>query len=91
MVNGKKAGVIGFEPFELDVRPHLKPGVNEVSVVVYGSLKNTLGPHHNNPLLGRAWPGAFQQGAKDGRPPGSKYSVVGYGLVEDFSVEGQKN
>jgi hypothetical protein len=91
MVNGKKAGVIGFEPFELDVRQHLKPGDNEVSVIVYGSLKNTLGPHHNNPLLGRAWPGAFQQGAKDGRPPGSKYSVVGYGLMEDFSVEGQKN
>jgi hypothetical protein len=87
MVNGKKAGVIGFEPFELDVRQHLKPGVNEVSVIVYGSLKNTLGPHHNNPLLGRAWPGAFQQGAKGGRPSGSKYAVVGYGLLEDFSVE----
>lgn len=90
VVNGKKAGLIGFEPFELDIRQQLKPGVNEVSVIVYGSLKNTLGPHHNNPLLGRAWPGAFQQGAKDGRPPGSKYSVVGYGLLEDFSVEVQK-
>lgn len=86
-VNGKKAGVIGFEPFELNVGKYLKPGVNEVSVAVYGSLKNTLGPHHNNPPLGRAWPAAFQQGAKDGRPPGSKYSVVGYGLMEDFSVE----
>jgi hypothetical protein len=90
VVNGKKAGLIGFEPFELDVRQQLKSGVNEVSVIVYGSLKNTLGPHHNNPLLGRAWPGAFQQGAKEGRPPGSKYSVVGYGLLEDFSVEVQK-
>lgn len=91
MVNGKKVGVIGFEPFELDVRQHLKSGVNEVSVIVYGSLKNTLGPHHNSPLLGRAWPGAFQHGAKGGRPPGSKYSVVGYGLLEDFSVEVEKN
>jgi len=90
VVNGKKAGLIGFEPFELDIRQQLKPGENEVSVIVYGSLKNTLGPHHNNPLLGRAWPGAFQQGAKDGRPPGSKYSVVGYGLLEDFNVEVQK-
>ena len=90
LVNGKNAGVIGFEPFELDVRQQLKPGVNEVSVIVYGSLKNTLGPHHNNPLLGRAWPGAFQQGAKEGRPPGSKYHVVGYGLFEDFDVEVQK-
>ncbi len=86
-VNGKKAGLIGFEPFELEVGKFLKSGVNEVAVVVYGSLKNTLGPHHNNPPLGRAWPGAFQQGAKGGRPPGSEYSVVGYGLMEDFAVE----
>lgn len=86
-VNGKKAGLIGFDPFELDVRQYLKPGVNEVSVIVCGSLKNTLGPHHNNPQLGRAWPGAFQQGAKDGRPAGSKYHVVGYGLQDNFVLE----
>jgi hypothetical protein len=90
LVNAKSAGVIAFEPFELDVRQHLKSGVNEVSVIIYGTLKNTLGPHHNNPPLGRAWPGAFQQGAKDGRPSGSKYDVVGYGLFEDFSIEVQK-
>lgn len=89
-VNGKKAGAIAFDPFELDVTKHLKPGINEVAVIVCGSLKNTLGPHHNDPQLGRAWPGSFQQGAKDGRPPGSRYSVVGYGLMEDFSVEAQK-
>ncbi len=86
-VNGKNVGLIGFEPFELDVRQHLKPGVNAVSVIVCGSLKNTLGPHHNNPLLGRAWPGAFQQGAKEGRPAGSKYHVVGYGLLDGFGLE----
>ncbi|MCX6132410.1 MAG: glycosyl hydrolase [Ignavibacteriales bacterium] len=89
-VNGKKAGVIAFDPFELDVTKHLKPGINDVSVIVCGSLKNTLGPHHNDPQLGRAWPGAFQQGAKDGHPAGSRYSVVGYGLMEDFKVEAQR-
>jgi len=86
-VNGKKAGLIGFEPFELDVKRYLRPGVNEVSVIVCGSLKNTLGPHHNDPQLGRAWPGGFQRGAKDGRPAGSKYHVVGYGLMDDFVLE----
>jgi hypothetical protein len=55
-------------------------------VAVCGTLKNTLGPFHNDPLLGRAWPGSFQRGAKDGRPPGSKYSLVGYGLFEDFKL-----
>ncbi|MFH0990611.1 MAG: glycosyl hydrolase [bacterium] len=88
-INGKTIGSIAFEPFELNVARYLKSGVNEISVIVYGSLKNTLGPHHNNPLLGRAWPGAFQQGAKEGRPPGSKYHVVGYGLLEDFKLEVQ--
>jgi len=55
-------------------------------VAVIGTLKNTLGPFHNKPLLGRAWPSGFQQGAKDGRPAGKDYSVVGYGLFEDFKI-----
>jgi hypothetical protein len=83
-VNGRKAGSIAFAPFECDVTKHLRPGKNEVAVVVYGSLKNTLGPHHNNPALGAAWPAQFQQGAKGGYPPGLEYSVVDYGLLEDF-------
>jgi hypothetical protein len=57
-----------------------------VSVIVYGTLKNTLGPFHNNPPLGMAWPGSFQQGAKGGYPPGSEYSVVDYGLFGDFKL-----
>jgi hypothetical protein len=83
-VNNREAGTIAFAPYELDVTKALKPGTNSVTVTVYGSLKNTLGPHHNNPLLGRAWPSQFQEGAKEGRSPGSEYSNVGYGLFEDF-------
>jgi hypothetical protein len=86
-VNGESAGEIAFAPFELDVTRLLKSGKNAIAVTVYGSLKNTLGPHHNNPQLGRAWPRAFQQGEKEGYPPGSKYSLVGYGLLEDFVVK----
>jgi len=85
-VNGRKAGFIAFEPYRLDITEALTPGDNEVAVVVYGTLKNTLGPHHNNPRLGSAWPGSFQQGAKGGYPPGSEYSFVGYGLFADFKV-----
>jgi len=85
-VNGKKAGLIAFAPFELDITSALQPGKNEVTVAVIGTLKNTLGPFHNKPLLGRAWPSGFQQGAKDGRPAGKDYSVVGYGLFEDFKI-----
>lgn len=86
-VNGEKAGLIAFAPFEMDITPFLKPGRNEVTVAVVGTLKNTLGPHHNNPPLGRAWPGQFQKGAEKGRPAGKDYSVVGYGLFEDFKIE----
>lgn len=85
-VGGKAAGAIAFPPFELDVTDTLVSGPNEVSVVVYGTLKNTLGPFHNKPPLGMAWPGSFQQGAKGGHPPGSEYSIVDYGLFEDFKL-----
>jgi hypothetical protein len=85
-VGEKTAGFIAFLPYELEITEELVPGINRVSVIVYGTLKNTLGPHHNNPQLGRAWPGSFQQGAKGGFPPGSSYSLVGYGLLEDFKL-----
>ena len=86
-VNGKKAGLIAFAPFKLDITDSLGPGKNEVVVAVCGTLKNTLGPFHNNPPLGSAWPGSFQQGAKDGRPAGQAYGIVDYGLFEDFRIK----
>jgi hypothetical protein len=85
-VNGTEAGWIGIPGYDLDVAPLLKTGANEVIVTVYGSLKNTLGPHHNAPPLGRAWPGQFQKGAPGGYPPGSAYSTIGYGLMEEFEI-----
>jgi hypothetical protein len=85
-VNGKATGTIAFRPFRLDITEGLVPGANTIEVAVVGTLKNTLGPHHNSPPLGRAWPGAFQQGAKGGRPPGTEYGLVDYGLFEDFRI-----
>ncbi|HPW19099.1 MAG TPA: hypothetical protein PLP83_12085, partial [Candidatus Aminicenantes bacterium] len=86
-VGGRRVGTAAFPPYEVDLTGALAPGANEVSVVVYGTLRNTLGPFHNAPPLGRAWPGAFQTGAGGGRPPGAEYSSVGYGLFQDFLVE----
>jgi hypothetical protein len=85
-VDGKSAGFIFAAPFELDITDFIRAGQNTVSVTVFGTLKNTLGPHHNNPSLGTAWPGMFQKGPQGGYPPGSAYSVVGYGLFEDFKL-----
>jgi hypothetical protein len=86
-VNGNPAGVIAFAPFRLDITDALAAGKNEIAVVVFGTLKNTLGPFHNDPRLGSAWPGSFQRGAKGGRPEGRAYSVVDYGLFEDFKIK----
>ncbi len=85
-VNGESGGFIVCAPFELDITDLLSAGQNTIGVVIFGTLKNTLGPHHNNPSLGSAWPGMFQKGAPGGYPPGSAYSVVGYGLFEDFKL-----
>jgi hypothetical protein len=86
LVGGKSVGTAAYPPYEVDLTGRLAPGPNVVAVVVYGTLRNTLGPFHNDPPLGRAWPGSFQQGAKGGLPPGSEYSSVGYGLFEDFHL-----
>ena len=51
-VNGEKAGIIGFDPFRLDITSHLQPGKNKVAVRVVGSHKNLLGPHYNSPEKG---------------------------------------
>ncbi len=86
LVNGESAGFIAFESPELDITGALRQGRNRIGVVVYGTLKNTLGPHHNSPNPGTAWPSQFQRGAEGGYPPGSAYSVLDYGLFEDFSL-----
>ena len=85
-IGDKRIGTAAFAPFEVDLTDALVAGPNEVSVVVYGTLKNTLGPFHNDPPLGRAWPGSFQQGVKGGPPPGSAYDSVDYGLFDDFKL-----
>ncbi len=86
-VNGKPAGYISAPPYELEVTPEVVTGRNTIEVTVIGTLKNTLGPHHGNPPLGIAWPAMFQKGPEPGPPPGSAYSVVGYGLFEPFVVQ----
>lgn len=87
LVNGKPAGYITAPPWECDVTAALQSGDNRIEVIVIGTLKNTLGPHHGSPPLGSAWPGMFQRGPQDGPPPGSHYSTVGYGLFEAFALK----
>lgn len=83
-VNGQKAGMIAFDPYELDVTPYLKEGKNEIDVHVIGSLKNLLGPHYRDPAPGLASPWHW----KNVKEPisGADYQMMDYGLMEDFSL-----
>jgi len=85
-VNGKDAGHIGWQPWTCDVTDHIVPGANEIEVVVYGTLRNTLGPSHH-PALGTAWPGMWDNQPESGPPAGDKYTSVGYGLFKPFVLK----
>ena len=84
LVNGISAGIIAFDPYELDITSHLRKGKNRIEVRVTGSLKNLLGPHHRNPAPGLAspwhWKGVTQYIS------GRDYQMLDYGLMEDFEV-----
>ncbi|MGQ9651193.1 MAG: glycosyl hydrolase [Phycisphaerae bacterium] len=86
-VNGRLAGYIWHQPWELEVTDCLKSYGNDIEVVVIGTLKNTLGPHHGKHGLGSAWPGMWDRAPEEGPPPGAEYSTVGYGLFEPFVLK----
>ncbi|MCH7556366.1 MAG: hypothetical protein IIB56_02800 [Planctomycetes bacterium] len=86
LVNGKSAGYIYHQPWESDVTGLMTAGMNTIEVVVIGTLKNTLGPHHGNPSLGTAWPSMFHRAPSPGPPPGGQYHNVGYGLLKPFEL-----
>jgi len=87
IVNDQPAGHIAWQPWQCDVTEFVRPGENTIEVVVIGTLKNTLGPHHAGEMRGAAWPHAFRQGPETGPPPGAKYDTIGYGLFEPFRLE----
>lgn len=80
-LNGAQANWIAWPPYSAEIRG-LKKGENRIAIEVIGSLKNLLGPHHGNPGLGSAWPGAFQNGPETGPPNGALYDTLEYGLFE---------
>lgn len=84
-VNGQSAGIIGWAPYQLDVTRFIKNGENEIEVLVFGSLKNVLGPHHGKfkPGLIGSW---LWRTAPEHTPPGSQYNLIGYGLFEEFRL-----
>lgn len=83
IVNGSKAGVIGWPPYEADISKYVTDGSNEIEVRVVGSLRNLLGPHHGNPRYGLVTPRSFEN-APEQQPAGVDYNSLPYGLFENF-------
>jgi hypothetical protein len=83
-VNGKAADPVAFPPHLTDISGLVKTGKNKVDVKVIGSLKNLLGPHHNNPAPGLVHPGLWRN--VKAYPPGKDYQMIDYGLFEEFRV-----
>jgi len=90
IVNGKPVGHVAWQPWECDVTDQIQAGTNTVEVIVIGTLKNLLGPHHGKVSLGTAWPGMFQHGPSSGPPAGETYHTVGYGLLEPFVLQNRR-
>lgn len=83
-INGKEVGIIQARPYIFTTE--LNQGENTVDIIVIGSLKNTFGPHHvtvPNGVGGR--PVNFIT-APAIQPEGNSYSLIDYGLMEDFRV-----
>jgi hypothetical protein len=87
-VNGKLAGLIAIDPYELDITKFLHKGKNNIKVTVVSSLRNLLGPHHDLETIGQTWPHQFMWvNDKQGLTlSGDSYVFVPYGLMKDFEL-----
>jgi hypothetical protein len=83
-VNGQPGTIIAFPPYKSDITGLIKKGVNKVDIKVIGSLKNLLGPHHNNPRPGLVSPWIWRN--VKSYPSGKDYQLLDYGLFEEFSL-----
>jgi hypothetical protein len=88
-VNGEPAGLIAWKPYELDVTSLVKDGMNEITVYVTGSLKNTFGFFYqkaDNWIFGPwSW-----NSAPEKTPSASEYILPDYGLFSPFELVGIK-
>ena len=89
-VNNKKAGMIGWEPGELEITGFLQPGDNLLDIRINGSLKNPLGYHH---VEQKGWidsPFSWNQGPEK-QPGGQEYQFLNYGMFDEFKLFRVKN
>jgi len=85
LINGKEAGTIAWQPYELPVTDLLSNGTNEITVKITGSLKNTFGCFYyknDDWIFGpRSW-----NTAPEKIPAADQYFLMEYGLFEPFEL-----
>jgi len=80
LVNGKSAGVIGWEPNEVDVTDYLDGDKTKLGIEVIGHRRNSHGPLHLNVRQPKSIvPGQFVTSGKEWT---DKYHLVPCGLME---------
>ncbi len=78
-LNGRDVGYIFLKPHEVEITDFVKPGVNEIEIVLVNTLRNLLGPHHHKAgELTAVGPYSFQ----DELNWVDYYNFVQYGLDE---------
>ena len=84
-VNDKKAGIISYPPYELNVSKFISEGKNSISVKVIGSLKNTFGYFYKDNNRWINGPGDWDT-APAKTASFEQYYFMDYGLNEPFSL-----
>ncbi len=84
-VNDKKAGIIAWPPYELDVSSFVTNGNNKIKVNVTGSLKNTFGYFYNSNDKWIHGPFSWNNAPKK-QVPLNQYYLMNYGLFEPFEL-----
>ena len=85
LVNGQSAGLIAWQPNELDVTSFLKEGSNEITIKVTGSLKNTFGFFYKKNEGSIFGPHSWNY-APEKVPDASEYFLLDYGMMEPFDL-----
>lgn len=77
-VNGQSAGVIGWEPNEVDITEFVQPGKNELAIEILGHRRNSHGPLHiaSRPIW--TGPEEFLTTGKDWK---DEYQLVSCGMT----------
>ena len=81
-VNGKHAGTMVLPSDRINVTDFIIEGKNQIEVKITGSLKNSLGPHYNNPKIGLSSPWNWRNIKK--YPSGEDYQLFDYGLMDNI-------